>query len=243
MNDWLYTKHVAHRGLHNENFSENTIGAFENAIRHGYNIELDVQPTKDKKLVVYHDIHLRRLTNCDDYVKNITYEQAVNEVVYNDTKQHIPDFSEVLSVCEGRTGLMIEIKKDSYETPELLVEELLVPFLKEYKGDFVVKSFNPYTMKWFADNVPEFTLGFLSEYASIEDYPPHCRSLVNELLFTGKRRVDFFDYCLGKIGSPLWNSVFGKMPCFTWVVRSQKEYDSCRSKVNNIIFENFIPED
>lgn len=243
MNEWLYTKHVAHRGLHNEKFSENTVGAFENAIRHGYNIELDVQPTKDNKLVVYHDIHLHRLTNCDDYVKNITYEQAINEVLYNDTKQHIPDFSKVLSLCEGRTGLMIEIKKDSYETPELLVEELIVPFLKRYRGDFVVKSFNPYTMKWFADHTPEFTLGFLSEYDTLEDYPPQCRPLVEELLFTGKRKADFFDYCLGKIGSPLWNAVHGKMPCFTWVVRSQEEFESCRGKVDNIIFENFIPED
>ena len=40
---WLFEKPIAHRGLHNKEFTENSMGSFRNAIEHGYNIETDVQ--------------------------------------------------------------------------------------------------------------------------------------------------------------------------------------------------------
>ena len=38
---------IAHRGLHNDIYPENSIGAFTNAINNNYGIELDVHKTKD----------------------------------------------------------------------------------------------------------------------------------------------------------------------------------------------------
>lgn len=242
MNNWLYEKFVAHRGLHTETISENTVQAFENAIEHGFNIELDVQPSKEGKLVVYHDLNLARLTNCDKNVREVAYDTLVNDVVYRKTGQHIPDFGKVLELCEGKAGIMIEVKKNAYEIDELDMEQTLLSMLKDYKGQFVVKSFNPFTVKWFLDHAPQFTIGLLSEYDSLSDYNEKSRKVVEEILFTGERKVDFFDYCVGKIGSPLWNSVVGKMPCFTWVVRSQEQFESCRKAVSNMIFEDFLPE-
>lgn len=56
--------YYAHRGLHYNagNAPENTMAAFERAVKAGYGIELDVQLTKDGQVVVTHDFHLRR--NC-----------------------------------------------------------------------------------------------------------------------------------------------------------------------------------
>ena len=243
MNNWLNEEYIAHRGFHTDTISENTINAFKNAIAHGYNIELDVQPTADNVVVVYHDTHMGRLTNCNDFVKNITYEHLSKNVRYNKTGERIPKFSEVLALCDGKTGLMVEIKKQSYSTPEILVEPLVYELLKNYRGKFVVKSFNPFAVKWFLDNAPQFTVGFLSEYDSLEDYDPASRKLVEEFLLGNGRRVDFFDYAVGKIGSPLWNAVHGTMPCYTWVVRDQATQDAVKNLTANIIFENYIPKE
>ena len=45
---------IAHRGLFNNNSDapENSLAAFRNALEHGFGMELDVQLTKDGKLVV-----------------------------------------------------------------------------------------------------------------------------------------------------------------------------------------------
>ena len=38
---------IAHRGLHNEIFPENSLSAFQNALKHNFSIELDVYILKD----------------------------------------------------------------------------------------------------------------------------------------------------------------------------------------------------
>lgn len=59
--DWMTKTVVAHRGLHdNKTLPENSLGAFENAINHGFGIEFDVWRTKDGELVVHHDPKLKR---------------------------------------------------------------------------------------------------------------------------------------------------------------------------------------
>lgn len=73
---WLLGNLVAHRGLHNAEYSENTLEAFKNAADHHYNIEMDVQLTKDGKPVVYHDLRLDRLTDHDCLVKELTLNEV-----------------------------------------------------------------------------------------------------------------------------------------------------------------------
>lgn len=242
---WLDQRYIAHRGLHDENNCENTMKAFKNAIEHQYHIELDVQLTKDQVVMVYHDTHLKRLTGYDAFLEDLTYQEIKEKVRYLQNNEELPLFEDVLKLCEGKTGLMIEIKKPTYYTPEIRVEPYVYELLKNYKGDFVIKSFNPFSVKWFIDHAPEFPIGFLCEYDSLQDYDLYdrkSRPLVEELLFTGKRKVDFFDYCIGKIGSPIWKQVHKKMPCYVWVVRSQQQQDALqKEEVNNIIFENYLP--
>jgi len=54
----------AHRGLFNPKLGipENSMPAFSRAIEKGYGIELDVQVTKDNRIVVFHDYSLWKLS-------------------------------------------------------------------------------------------------------------------------------------------------------------------------------------
>ena len=54
---------IAHRGLFDNHSEapENSLAAFRKAVDQGFGIELDVQLTKDGKLVVFHDFDLKRM--------------------------------------------------------------------------------------------------------------------------------------------------------------------------------------
>lgn len=236
---WLKGKYVAHRGLTEAGVTENTLQAFENAIAKGYNIEMDVQLTKDGYPVIYHDLHLGRLTDHDCYVKDLTLEEIKNVNYLKGGK--IPTLQEALKVCEGRCGIMLEVKKDSYHCPEIDVEEVIYPILKEYKGDFIVKSFNPHTVLWFVTNAPEMSKGLLSEYEEFDEYPEADRLIVKKLIDPKKPLIDFFDYHVNKVGSTVWTEATKNLPVVIWTARSQEQIDKLKEKAINFIFEGFIP--
>ena len=66
--------YYAHRGLHDNNSDapENSMAAFRKAVDAGYGIELDVQLTKDRIPVIFHDDTLKRVCGVDGYVKDYT---------------------------------------------------------------------------------------------------------------------------------------------------------------------------
>ena len=68
--------HYAHRGLfdNHSNAPENSLAAFKKAVDAGYGIELDVQLSKDKKLVVFHDSNLKRMFGVEGNVWDYTLE-------------------------------------------------------------------------------------------------------------------------------------------------------------------------
>ena len=64
----------AHRGVHNNiDIPENSIKAFKEALKNNLNIELDIQLTKDNKLVVFHDENLKRMSNVNKTLNELTY--------------------------------------------------------------------------------------------------------------------------------------------------------------------------
>src|SRR5918995_6321826 len=53
-------------------FGEETIGAFRNAARHGFVLEVDAKLTEDRVPVAIHDATLERTTNCSGEVRTFT---------------------------------------------------------------------------------------------------------------------------------------------------------------------------
>ena len=60
-------RYYAHRGLHTEDMTvpENSLAAFRQAVEAGYGMELDVQLSKDGRVVVFHDDDLKRACGVD----------------------------------------------------------------------------------------------------------------------------------------------------------------------------------
>lgn len=117
---------------------ENTLPAIKSALKSTTDyIEIDVQETKDGKVVLMHDSNLFRTTGVYGKVSDMTYEELKNldaggwfSKEYVNTK--IPALEEVLELCKGKKKLNIEIKSGE-NMPDL--EEKVVTLIEKY--DFV----------------------------------------------------------------------------------------------------------
>ena len=100
--------YYAHRGLHdNESEApENSLPAFKKAVKAGYGIELDVQLTKDRVPVVFHDFTLERACGKPGKVYEYTYEELQQFPLFQ-SNERIPKFEEVLKVVDGKVPLIV----------------------------------------------------------------------------------------------------------------------------------------
>jgi glycerophosphoryl diester phosphodiesterase len=107
---------TAHRGA-SAVYPENTISAFKGAMELNTDyIELDVQQTKDRKIVVFHDKDLKRIANINKKIKDLNYDDLsqIDIGSYFNEKykdERIPLLSDVLElVKDSNVILNIELK-------------------------------------------------------------------------------------------------------------------------------------
>ncbi len=147
----MKTKIFAHRGA-SLIAAENTMPAFEAAIKAGADgIELDIQKTKDNKIVVTHDENLKRVTTMNKAVAELDYEEikALNAAAFreNDEATYVPLLAEVLDLVKDTDLLLnIELKNAQVQYPEL--EEDTLALVKQYglEERVIYSSFNHYSI-------------------------------------------------------------------------------------------------
>ena len=135
--EWLY----AHRGLHDNatEAPENSMAAFRKAADAGFGIELDIQLTKDKIPVVFHDFTLKRVCGGEGKISDYTYEE-LQQFHLCDSVEKIPKFEDVLKMVDGKVPLIVEFK---IERTDLSLCPLADKMLRAYKGMYCMESFNP----------------------------------------------------------------------------------------------------
>jgi glycerophosphoryl diester phosphodiesterase len=154
-------RNIAHRGLHTEDkrIPENSLAAFSRAAEEGYGMELDVQLSRDGRVVVFHDDDLLRVCGRAARVEELTW-QELQALSLCGTEQRIPLLTQVLELVDGRTPLIVELK-NGRRNGELCRKTLAL--LREYRGDVCVESFNPLIVAWFRFHAPDLLRGQLAE--------------------------------------------------------------------------------
>ena len=139
----LYLQGIAHRGFHNEKFTENGMKAFQNAIDHNLPIEFDIHLTKDNELVVCHDEDLKRTTGKEGIIEDLTLKEIKDNYRLFDGGE-IPTFEELLNFVNERVPLVIELKvfRKNYKPLAKRVKEVLLPKVRD-KKDYMLISFDP----------------------------------------------------------------------------------------------------
>lgn len=234
--------YFAHRGLHDNRTDapENSMKAFRKAVNAGYGIELDVQLTKDRVPVVFHDETLKRACGAAGKVRDYTYEELQQFVLFQ-SGERIPKFSDFLNLVDGKVPLIIEIKV--YEKAEAVCR-LADELIRAYRGVYCIESFHPLAVKWYKDHRPEVVRGQLSSNFNKPgktESPPML--LVHYLLLNFLGRPDFIAYdCRFKknLSRILCRKMYSALSV-AWTVKSQKELDECRKDFDLFIFEGFIP--
>lgn len=159
--------------------------------------------------------------------------------------QHVPLFSDVLDVVAGRAPLIVEYKFDDNSAWGPRDEELMEKgdaLLQAYDGPYVVESFNPAAVHWYADHRPEVCRGQLAWGPSLEEAGLK-EWAAGLLIFDWISRPDFIAYDWSGGNSPQMRlaRAMGAVPV-SWTVRSSDELAQCDDWFDHHIFEAFVPD-
>ena len=234
---WKY----AHRGLHDKNLPENSMGAFRAALENGYGIELDIHLMKDGKLAVIHDCSLKRTAGADVKITDLTAEDLANYRL-GGTDETIPLFSQVLELFAGKAPLIIELKSD-HNAAELVAAA--VKIMEGYEGPYCMESFDPRCVYELRKQAPQIIRGQLTmNYFDEKDNLPkavkwiltqHAENILTMPDFVACRFRD-----RNVMGSRLARKFWG-LQGVTWTLRSQEDFDTAVAEGWLPIFEGFKP--
>lgn len=239
--EWLFSRPIAHRGLHDERYPENSIPAYRQAIEHGYNIEIDVHVTKDGEVVVFHDDNLKRVCGVDKKIKDCTIAELKTYRLKN-TDYTIPTFDEFLACVDGKTGVLCEIK--GLNPFDHSIEKATLKKLEGYEGNMALQSFN-FGAVGYIRRHSDLPVGELCTWSSMDGKNQRWKP-VN---FMGKMWVckftkpTFIAYDVKAVDDSLphnkWIEKWAtKLPILFWTVNSEEKIDYARRYANNIIFED-----
>lgn len=246
----IFDRPYAHRGYYcGCTIPENSIAAFLRAKEKGYGIELDVQRTKDNRIVVFHDFELNRVVKDEagNFVQGSVGEYTLAELkkfYLFDTQERICTLQECLDQISGVVPIIVEYKTNCKDQ---LLCELCHQILSRYQGVYCIESFNPYPMYWYRKHAPDVLRGQLSEPHLQEnpDLRPRILYLaLTYLLFNWMSRPDFIAYhCRYRKNFAIWflHRVL-KTPCIAWTIQSEAEKKRLEKEFDGYIFEGFEPD-
>lgn len=238
--DFLTKSIIAHRGFHNINnkIPENSIIAFEKAIKYNYTIELDVHILKDKQIVVFHDDNLKRMTGIDKEIKNTTYNE-IKELKLQNTNSTIPLLKDVLTLVNGKVPIIIELKMD---VKKHLLEKELIKILDNYQGLIAIKSFDPFIINYFRKTRPNIIRGQLSSDFKNKKISKIKKYILKNMYFNIITKPDFISYDIRSIPNKKITKLKEKMPILGWTVKTPSDLEKAKKYCNNFICENLDTE-
>lgn len=240
----FFKKYYAHRGLHHlhDDIPENSVAAIKKAVEMGYGIEMDIQLTKDKELVVFHDDSLLRMCGVQGKVGDYTFEE-LQQFSLENTEEKIPAFKDVLKIVDGKVPLIIEIK--AYRQPFELAKYANA-LLSGYDGEYCVEAFHSGVLLWYRLHNKSVIRGQLSSHFR-KDGEKEGISLfcVRHLLLNFIGKPDFIAYN-HKYAAAVSRSICEKLykaPAAAWTITSQEELNQAKKHFDIYIFERFIPNE
>lgn len=235
--------YYAHRGLHDNTSDapENSMKAFQKAVKAGYGIEMDVQLSKDLVPVLFHDFTLERACGRPGRVCDYTYEELQEFSLFG-SKERIPKFEDVLSMVGGKVPLIVEIKM---EWMNLAVCPAADRLLRDYKGTYCIESFHPAVLLWYRRYHNDVVRGQLSDgFVKSGEYKGLQYWMMQNLLLNWMTKPDFIAYnhkYADNLSRMLCRKLYRHL-AVAWTVKSQQVMDEAEKEFDIFIFDSFIPK-
>ncbi|MEE0800128.1 MAG: glycerophosphodiester phosphodiesterase family protein [Gemmiger sp.] len=241
-------RNYAHRGLFSlrQDPPENSLPAFEAAAQAGYGIELDVQFSRDHKLLVFHDDSLDRMTGNCGSVRSFDYSQ-IRRMPLARTGEHAPLFSEVLSAVAGRVPLIVEIKSRREFSGAYLdaLCRATLAALREYNGDYCIESFDPRVLHRIRKLAPDVLRGQLVD--SCRSYRAEGAGLlsafcISHCLGNFLGRPDFIAWCPDQENWAVRLCRFLGAMMVMWTALPTYDSSALEARYQAVIFQWYMPQ-
>jgi len=156
----FYGLNCAHRGLYtkDQKIPENSIPAFAAAQKENYGVELDIQFSRDKQVIVFHDDDLKRMCNIDARVDSMDWDE-LSALPLSGTGECIPLLTDVIDLLSD-TPVIVELKAAGNNNIMLCEETLKI--MRQKGINWCVESFDPFIVAWFRKHAPDVLRGQLS---------------------------------------------------------------------------------
>ena len=237
---------LAHRALHDraQGRPENSLEAIRAAIKAGYGIEVDVQPSSDGVAMVFHDYDLKRLTGVAGAVSQRSAGDLGTLTLIGGASG-IPTLSQVLTQVAGRVPVLVELKdQDGAMGPAIgALETAVAEALRGYAGDVALMSFNPFSVAALAGLVPDRPRGLTTCAYRAEDWPllpAATRDRLRDIPDFDAVDASFVSHNVSDLGNPAITALRSrKVPVLCWTVRSAQAEAEARKVADNITFEGY----
>lgn len=246
---WLTRRPIAHRGLHDVGGGvvENSLGAARRAVARGYSIECDVLLSADGEVVVFHDDRLERLTAAAGRVDQRSLAE-LRSIVLTGSGETIPSLAELLTVVDGRVGLVVELKSDFPTVPDDRLAERVAVLLADYAGPVVTKSFDPEVVAACNRIMPGIAHGIVADATEepewLTRFTDFDRFRLRHLLHAARSQPKFVSYCVDDLPAPgpwVARRLCG-LPVISWTVRTAADRARAARWADQIVFEGFDPD-
>ncbi len=234
----------AHRGLFDNETDapENSLPAFQRAVDAGFGIELDVQLTKDKIPVVFHDFTLKRACRTSGKVADYTYEELKKLELFH-SQEHMPTLEEALAVIDGKVPIIVEFKIEWNDSSVCRIADRI---LRLYKGDYVIESFNPLGLMWYRRHHKDVIRGQLSDHFRKEGtaHVPFY-FLLHYLVLNFLTKPDFIAYnhkYSKNMSRQICRYVYGAT-AVGWTIKNEEQFQTAKENFDWIIFDGFVPQE
>ncbi|NLL44427.1 MAG: hypothetical protein GX247_02010 [Mollicutes bacterium] len=167
---------IAHRGNDDHPYKENTQEAILECLKKDYilGVEFDVRMTKDKKIVIAHNMTISKVSDGYGLIKNMTLKELQK---YNfGTKQYpskIVTLDSVLEKINGNKKIVIEIKAEM-DRLKMMIDRITKIINKYNHLNLYLCSFNRQVMEYLYQKKIPAKLGIILVYpfnlTKIESY-------------------------------------------------------------------------
>lgn len=242
---WLFDKPIAHRGIHNDIYPENSLPAYQEAINQGFNIEIDVHLTKDGELILFHDDNLKRVCGVDKKIKDCTLKE-LKECRICGTEYQIPTIEEFLALVDGKTGILCEIK--GVMPLDFSITKATLEKIKDYKGPIALQSFN-FGAVAYVRHHSKLPIGELCTWSApdLHTFRWWPCNFMGKAWVCSLTKPDFISYDVNAVDKKYKENKYiikwgKKLPVLMWTVTTEEKMQNASKYANNVIFE-YLPED
>jgi glycerophosphoryl diester phosphodiesterase len=241
--DWLISRPIAHRGLHDiaRGVVENSASAVAAAVAGRYGIEVDLQASADGEAMVHHDDALGRLTEGRAHLAELNAAE-LKRVPFLATSDRMMTLGELCDLVGGRVPLVLELKS-RFDRDDRLVARV-AGVLASRADPVAAMSFDPRLVAGLRRAAPHVVRGVVSERRF--DHPEwrglaawQKRGLAH-LLHAPWSRPDFVAYRVDDLPAPATRLAHGLgLPVLTWTVRTPAQRERAAQWADQMIFEGF----